>query len=221
MFLLNLLKIYLMNDLDTQNKKMMMLLELRKMGIIDNKLLNIIGNFDREMFLPNKFKGLSKENISLQIFEGVETTTLTDIAKMIFLVLQNNKNTNVVLEIGTGSGMLTAILSKIYGRVYSVEINQKAYKFSTLILKNYSSKIVLKLGDGKNGWKESCPFDAIYVDACIEEEVLQKLTAQLQEDGIIIYVKKHMNYQFYSLQNRYNNFLNNQSVIKVNRSMLV
>ena len=133
MFLLNLLKKYLMNDLDTQNKKMMMLLELRKMGIIDNKLLNIIGNFDREIFLPNRFKGLSKENISLQIFEGVETTTLTDIAKMIFLVLQNNKNTNVVLEIGTGSGMLTAILSKIYGRVYSVEINQKAYKFSTLI----------------------------------------------------------------------------------------
>ena len=117
--------------------------------------------------------------------------------------------------------MLTAILSKIYGRVYSVEINQKAYKFSTLILKNYSSKIVLKLGDGKNGWEEVCPFDAIYIDACIEEKVLQKLTAQLQEDGIIIYVKKHMNYQFYSLQNRYNNFLNNQSVIKVNRSMLV
>ena len=221
MFLLNLLKKNLMNDLDTQNKKMMMLLELRKLGIIDNKLLNIIGNFDREMFLPNRFKGLSKENISLQIFEGVETTTLTDIAKMIFLVLQNNKNTNVVLEIGTGLGMFTANLSKIYGRVYSVEINKKAYKFSTLILKNYSSKIVLKLGDGKNGWKEACPFDAIYVDACIEEEVLQNLTTQLQEDGIIIYAKKHMNYQFYSLQNRYNNFLNNKSVIKVNRSMLV
>ena len=121
------------------------------------------------------------------------------------IILQNNKKTNVVLEIGTGSGMLAAILSKIYGRVYSVEINKKAYKFSTLILKNYSSKIVLKLGDGKNGWKEACPFDAIYVDACIEEVVVQKLTAQLQEDGIIIYVKKQsfhsfmIFYQFLSL----------------------
>ena len=152
MCLLLLLRNILMDMLKNKNNTMKMLLELRKLGIIDHKILSAITNYKREEFLPKRLKGLSEEDISLQIFDGVETTSISDLAKMIFLVLQNNKRTNLVLEIGTASGMLTAVLSAIYNRVYSIEINKEAYDFSSSILKSYSSKILLKLGDGKKGW---------------------------------------------------------------------
>ena len=84
---------------------------------------------------------------------------------MILLILKNNKNTKSALEIGTGSGLLTAILSKIYERVYSVEVNKESYFFSKNLLKNISGRIFLRLADGKKGWQEVSPFDAIYIDA--------------------------------------------------------
>ena len=102
-----------MKELDKNNLNMSMLLELRKLGIIDHKILSAVSSFDREDFLPKEFKNLSYEDASLEIFSGVETTSIIDLAKMIFLVLQRNTNTNAALEIGTGSGYQAAVLSKI------------------------------------------------------------------------------------------------------------
>ena len=210
-----------MDMLKNKNNTMKMLLELRKSGIIDHKILSAITSYRREEFLPKRLKGLSEENISLQIFEGVETTSLSDLARMIFLVLQNNKRTNLVLEIGTASGMFAAILSAIYNRVYSLEINKEAYDFSSSVLKNYSSKILLRLGDGKKGWKEVAPFDAIYIDACVTDDIVEILKDQLNDDGVLVFAKKYLDKQFYCLQGKKSNTLLYKSVFQVNRTMLI
>jgi len=216
-----LLRNVLMDMLKNNNDTMKMLLELRKLGIIDHKILSAITNYKREEFLPKRLKGLSEEDISLQIFDGVETTSLSDLAKMIFLVLQNNKRTNLALEIGTASGMLTAVLSAIYNRVYSIEINKEAYDFSSSILKSYSSKILLKLGDGKKGWKEVAPFDAIYIDSCVTDNIVEFLKDQLNENGILVFAKKYLDKQFYCLEGKKSNTLLYKSVFQVNRTMLI
>ena len=221
MYLFLLLKNILIDMLKNKNNTMKMLLELRKSGIIDHKILSAITNYRREEFLPKRLKGLSEENISLQIFEGVETTSLSDLARMIFLVLQNNKRTNLVLEIGTASGMFAAILSEIYNRVYSLEINKEAYDFSISVLKNYSSKILLRLGDGKKGWKEVAPFDAIYIDACVTDDIVEILKDQLNDDGVLVFAKKYLDKQFYCLQGKKSNTLLYKSVFQVNRTMLI
>ena len=117
--------------------------------------------------------------------------------------------------------MLTAVLSAIYNRVYSLEINKEAYDFSSSILKNYSSKILLRLGDGKKGWKEVAPFDAIYVDACVTDDIVELLKDQLNENGILVFVKKYLDKQFYCLQDKKSNTLLYKSVFQVNRTMLI
>ena len=58
-----------MDMLKNKNNTMKMLLELRKLGIIDHKILSAITNYKREEFLPKRLKGLSEEDISLQIFD--------------------------------------------------------------------------------------------------------------------------------------------------------
>ena len=209
-----------MSSLDN-NQIMMLLLELRKLGIIDSKILEALTSVNRVDFLPEKFKGFSCEDASLEIFKGVETTKILDLGKMILLILKNNKNTKSALEIGTGSGLLTAILSKIYERVYSMEVNEESYIFSKNLLKNISDRIFLRLADGKKGWQEVSPFDAIYIDACAENSVTSLLKNQLSRFGAIVYAKSFSGQQFYCLDKNENDFNTFQSNFKVRRTMLV
>ena len=139
---------------------------------------------------------------------------------LLYALISKFKPKNV-LEIGTASGMLTAVLSAIYNRVYSLEINKEAYDFSSSILKNYSSKILLKLGDGKKGWKEVAPFDAIYIDSCVTDNIVELLKDQLNENGILVFAKKYLDKQFYCLEGKKNNTLLYKSVFQVNRTMLI
>ena len=145
----------------------MMLLELRQNGILDDRIYNAISFFSRENFLPNNLKGFSMEDLDLKIFNDVLASKTSDIAKMIYLGLSLNNKVRNVLEIGTGSGWQTALLSKIYNRVYTIELNKEAYTFSSNVLKNISNKISYKHGDGKLGWLDAGPFDAIYIDCCV------------------------------------------------------
>ena len=209
-----------MSSLDN-NQVMMLLLELRKLGIIDSKILEALTSVNRVDFLPERFKGFSYEDASLEIFKGVETTKILDLGKMILLILKNNKNTKSALEIGTGSGLLTAILSKIYERVYSVEVNKESYFFSKNLLKNISGRIFLRLADGKKGWQEVSPFDAIYIDACAENSVTSLLKNQLSRFGTIDYAKSFSGQQFYCLDKNENDFNTLKSNFKVRRTMLV
>ena len=119
----------------------MMLLELRQNGILDDRIYNAISFFSREIFLPNNLKGFAMDDLDLKIFNDVLAPKTSDIAKMIYLGLSLNNKVRNVLEIGTGSGWQTALLSKIYNRVYTIELNKEAYAFSSKILKNISNKI--------------------------------------------------------------------------------
>ena len=138
-------------------------LMLRKAGIIDDRIYQAISFLSRANFLPVKFAGLADEDINIEIFENIFASKTSEIAKMIHLGLSNNHNTKTVLEIGTGSGWQTYILSTIYDRVYTIEMDEIAFDFTNKIFKNINNRIVSKLGDGKEGWIESAPYDAKYV----------------------------------------------------------
>ena len=207
------------NELDDRN--LMMLLDLRQNGILDDRIFNAITSLPRELFLPKNLKGFSNEDIEFKIFPNVIASKTSDIAKMIFLGLSNNSNTKNVLEIGTGSGWQTALLSRIYNRVYTVEINKQAYLFSSHILKNVSNKISYKLGDGKLGWIEAGPFDAIYIDCEIEDVPTYLFSNLVDKKGVIITVKNYAGEQYYC-----SFFANSvegtvKSNYKVNRSKLI
>ena len=175
----------------------MMLLELRQNGILDDRVYDAISSFSRDSFLPESLKGFSKEDLNFKIFDNVFASKTSDIAKMIFLGLSLNNKVRNVLEIGTGSGWQTALLSKVYNRVYTIELNKEAYIFSSSILKNISNKISYKHGDGKLGWMDAGPFDAIYIDCCVESEPDYLYSNLVKDEGVIITAKKYDNKQYY------------------------
>ena len=91
-----------------------------------------------------------------------------------------------VLEIGTGCGYQTAILSNLCDEVYSIELLKPLGEDAAMRLKKLGYKnIHLRIGDGYKGWSEAAPFDAIIVTAS-PEEVPQALIEQLKEGGRLI-----------------------------------
>ena len=91
-----------------------------------------------------------------------------------------------VLEIGTGSGYQTAILSRLSRLVYTVEryrtlMAEAEARFAVLGLTN----VITRFGDGGEGWKEQAPFDRILVTAAASDEPT-RLLAQLKPAGVLV-----------------------------------
>ena len=175
----------------------MMLLELRQSGILDDRIYNAISAFSSEDLFPKTLQGFSKEDLNLKIFNNIFASKTSDIARMIYLGLSYNNKVRNVLEIGTGSGWQSALLSKIYHRVYTIEIDREAYLFSSNILKNISNKISHKHGDGKLGWIDAGPFDAIYIDCCLEQEPEYLYSNLVKDEGVLVAANKYDNKQYY------------------------
>ena len=97
------------------------------------------------------------------------------------------KNTDKVLEIGTGTGFLTALLSKLCDTVYSIEINKSLHSAARQNLKKESiSNAELVCGDGVNGYPEKAPFDVIVVSASSPNR-LGRLENQLADGGRMLF----------------------------------
>jgi protein-L-isoaspartate(D-aspartate) O-methyltransferase len=100
--------------------------------------------------------------------------------------LLDPKPTDVVLEIGTGSGYQAAVLAELVAKVYTIEIvppvgNQAATQLAAL---GYRS-IAVRIGDGYNGWPEAAPFDGIVVTAAAPY-VPKPLVDQLKPGGRLV-----------------------------------
>ena len=122
-------------------RKIRLILELRESGIVDSKVLSAIEKIPRENFIPENFRNQAYENIALPIAENQTISQPFIVAKMTHL-LQLNKS-HKVLEIGTGSGYQSAILSLLSRRVYTIErikllLIQAENIFSKLKLSNES-----------------------------------------------------------------------------------
>tara|TARA_B110000238_G_C16125445_1_gene439006 strand:+ start:993 stop:1592 length:600 start_codon:yes stop_codon:yes gene_type:complete len=199
----------------------MMLLELRQNGILDDRIYDAISSFSREDFLPKALKGFSKEDLNFKIFNNVFASKTSDIARMIYLGLSHNNKVRNVLEIGTGSGWQSALLSNIYNRVYTIEINQEAYLFSRNILKNISNKISYKHGDGKLGWIDAGPFDAIYIDCCVENEPDFLYSNLVKDEGVLITASNYDNKQYYCSYLQHSGKGLVKSNYEINRTLLL
>jgi len=145
-------------------RKIRLILELRESGINDSNVLSAIEKIPREKFIPENFRNQAYENIALPINENQTISQPFVVAKMTQLL--DIKKSHKILEIGTGSGYQTSILSLLSRRVYTIEriksLLLDAEKiFSELKLTN----IVTKYADGNTGWKEQVPFDRIIFTA--------------------------------------------------------
>jgi len=165
-------------------RKIRLTLELRESGISNSKVLSAIEKIPREIFIPENFRNQAYENIALPIGEN-QTISQPYIVALMTQSLDLHKN-HKVLELGTGSGYQSTILSMLARRVYTIErikslLVKAEEKFAELKISN----IVTKHGDGNLGWPEQNPFDRIMFTAATKK-ISDTFFDFINENGIII-----------------------------------
>jgi len=164
----------------SQRTRNRLLVRLRERGIGDEHVLETMASVPRHLFVDEALASRSYEDTALPIGNGQTLSQPYAVARMTELLLETGAKR--VLEIGTGSGYQTAILSHLVEEVFSVErieplLTQARLRFAALGYRN----IHLSHADGGWGWAEEAPFDAIMVTAAAEtvpEALLQQLGLQ-------------------------------------------
>jgi protein-L-isoaspartate(D-aspartate) O-methyltransferase len=157
---------------------------LKAQGVTDAAVLNAIATTPRDLFTPELFQERAFEDQALPIACG-QTISQPYIVGMMTQALRIEKRSRV-LEIGTGSGYQTTILSKLSRLVYSVEryrtlMSAAEDRFRQLGLTN----VITRFGDGGQGWPEQAPFDRVMVTAAAPD-VPRALLAQLKPNGVLV-----------------------------------
>ena len=165
-------------------RKIRLILELRESGISDTHVLSAIEKTPREIFIPENFRNQTYENIALPIGDN-QTISQPYIVALMTQSLELQKK-HKVLEIGTGSGYQSSILSLLARRVYTIErIKSLLVKAETNFKKLKLTNIVTKHADGNLGWKEQIPFDRIIFTAAINE-ISNNFFDHIDDNGIIV-----------------------------------
>jgi protein-L-isoaspartate(D-aspartate) O-methyltransferase len=158
---------------------------LRAEGITNRRVLEVIRNTPRHIFVDEALASRAYEDTALPIGHGQTISQPYIVARMTEILLEQGPMEKV-LEIGTGSGYQTAVLAQLVKRVYSVERiaslqRQARPRFQELRLHN----IRLKHSDGGMGLPEYGPFDGILVTAA-PEGIPLALVDQLVEGGCMV-----------------------------------
>jgi len=165
-------------------KKLRLLMELRRAGISDTRVLGAIEKTPREKFVPASFEDQAYENMALPIGKG-QTVSQPYVVALMTEKLEVGARQSV-LEIGTGSGYQTAVLAVLCRRVFTIErhrelLREAERRFQELRLHN----IVCRFGDGTQGWPEQAPYDRVLVTAAAPE-VPTTLVDGLGPGGILV-----------------------------------
>jgi len=158
---------------------------LREEGITDEKLLQVMLNTPRHLFVDEALAHRAYEDTALPIGYNQTLSQPYSVARMTAALLADGPLKRV-LEVGTGSGYQTIILAQLVAQVFSVErvlpLQELARaRVDLLGLRN----VKMKHADGTMGWPEKAPFDGIIVTAA-PRELPQELLEQLKDGGRLI-----------------------------------
>ena len=150
----------------------------------DERVLQALAEVERHEFVPANLQSDAYLNQPLPIGHGQTISQPYIVALMTQLAAPDKDD--VVLEVGTGSGYQAAVLAKLVGHVYSIEIIEPLAEQARVRLERLGyGNVTTRLGDGYFGWEEHGPFDAIVVTAAASH-VPPPLIAQLKPGGRMV-----------------------------------
>lgn len=162
----------------------MVRLQLEGRDISDRRVLEVMGDVPRHLFVPPAYRSQAYEDYPLPIEEG-QTISQPYIVALMTQVLKL-KGGERVLEVGTGSGYQAAVLARLAGRVFTVEYHDVLAKTAAERLKRLGYlNVEVRAGDGFFGWPEKAPFDAAMV-TCAATRIPPLLVDQLAEGGRLV-----------------------------------
>lgn len=165
---------------------------LKESGIRDARVLDVMRNLPRHHFIDQALHSHAYENTALPIGHGQTISQPWVVARMTEALLEHadgSHDRNVpqkLLEIGTGSGYQAAVLAMLIPQVFTVErieelLRQARRRFRQLGLTNLRTKH----DDGKLGWRDEAPFDAIILTAA-GDTIPTQILDQLSPDGVLV-----------------------------------
>jgi protein-L-isoaspartate(D-aspartate) O-methyltransferase len=166
-------------------RKRMMTEQIIKRGISDQNVIEVMSQMPRHFFVDEGLRNQAYSDAPLSIGEG-QTISQPYIVALMTQALALT-GCEKVLEIGTGCGYQTAVLSKLVRQVYTIECVASLAmparsRFKKMGLKN----IIMRVGDGSLGWSENAPFDRILL-TCAAPELVESLLMQLNpHEGIMV-----------------------------------
>src|SRR3984893_7761686 len=167
-----------------EERRGMVARQIERRGISDKGVLRAMEEVPRHEFVPSEARTYAYEDRPLEIGFGQTISQPYIVAFMAERLLL--KPADRVLEVGTGSGYQAAVLSRLAAQVFSIEIVGELILRATRDLKRLGyQNILVKGGDGYEGWPEFAPFDAIIVAAALDHVPLP-LISQLREGGRMV-----------------------------------
>lgn len=158
--------------------------QLQEQGIRDLAVLKAIDETPRHLFMPRAVRHRAYEDSALPIGNGQTISQPSIHAR--YLQLLHLTGTEKVLEIGTGSGYQTVLLSHLAAQVFSIERVAPLLESARAIIQQIGARNVsLLLGDGTLGWRQYAPYDAILVSAAAPD-VPEAYVEQLAEGGRLL-----------------------------------
>jgi protein-L-isoaspartate(D-aspartate) O-methyltransferase len=140
--------------------------QIRTWEVLDQRVLDAMGSLPRDEFVPPAYRKLAYADVQIPLDEGQVMMPPKLEARMAQELRLARKDT--VLEIGTGSGFVTALLARLAGHVYSVEVRESLSRQAATRLSAHGiDNVTLEVGDASRGWDAHAPYDAIAVTGSV------------------------------------------------------
>ena len=171
----------MLSPAQAQSNEKMIRDQIAARGVTDARVLDAIRSVPRDLFVPANLRASAWDDTPLPLERGQTISQPFIVARMTeMLRLRGDEK---VLEIGTGSGYQTAILSRLVPMVYSAEVEPALAESAREHLASLSiTNVVLGVGNGVELFRPHAPFDAI-LSAAAPEEIPEALIEQLAEGG--------------------------------------
>ncbi len=151
---------------------------------LDPRVMAVMARVPRDKFVPPEMKAAAFDNGPLPIGHGQTISQPYIVALMTDLV--QPQPDHVILEVGTGSGYQTAVLSELCRQVYSVEVVAALSEAAAARLQRLGyANVETRIGNGYQGWPEHAPYDGIIVTAAASH-IPQPLLDQLKPGGRLV-----------------------------------
>lgn len=158
--------------------------QVRPWKVFDDKILGAMAGLDRESFVTDDQRGLAYADTQLPLGHNQTMLAPREIARMIQALALTHQDK--VLEIGTGSGYSSAILSKLAKRITSVEIiSEFVVKAKQIHKKLGLENVLIEEGDASDGWMAQAPYDAILITSALPD-LPESLKRNINECGRVV-----------------------------------
>jgi len=165
--------------------RLLMVKALEEFGIVDQEILSAFERVPRHKFLPDVMYAMAYELAPLVLADDLIVPSPT-VAGTSIDALKISSGSRV-LEIGTGTGYVTALLAELSASVYSIEIEAEREDASRKLLGTLGYRnVYCKHGCGLDGWAARGPFDAILVNVALEQ-LPRALLSQLTSEGRLVF----------------------------------